>query len=107
MKKELLAKLLANENITVVSQDVETASFDVKRRVLTMPIWKNDMHVDTEDNYNKIRSNLINNNIYLPDLNRETYGIINSENIVDIRINISLLNQPIEEIYKHFMNASA
>ena len=49
MKKELLAKLLANENITVVSQDVETASFDVKRRVLTMPIWKNDMHVDTED----------------------------------------------------------
>ena len=65
------------------------------------------MHVDTEDNYNKIRSNLINNNIYLPDLNRETYGIINSENIVDIRINISLLNQPIEEIYKHFMNASS
>ena len=63
------------------------------------------MHVDTEDNYNKIRSNLINNNIYLPDLNRETYGIINSENIVDVRINISLLNQPIEEIYKHFMNA--
>ena len=63
------------------------------------------MHVDTEDNYNKIRSNLINNNIYLPDLNRETYGIINSENLVDVRINISLLNQPIEEIYKHFMNA--
>ena len=65
------------------------------------------MHVDTEDNYNKIRSNLINNNIYLPDLNRETYGIINSENIVDIRINISLLNQPVEEIYNHFMNASS
>ena len=63
------------------------------------------MHVDTEDNYNKIRSNLINNNIYLPDLNKETYGIINSENLVDVRINISLLNQPIEEIYKHFMNA--
>ena len=47
------------------------------------------------------------NNIYLPDLNRETYGIINNENLVDIRINISLLNQPIEEIYKHFMNASS
>ena len=65
------------------------------------------MHVDTEDNYNKIKSNLINNNIYLPDLNRETYGIINSKNLVDIRINISLLNQPIEEIYNHFMNASS
>ena len=65
------------------------------------------MHVDTKDNYNKIRLNLINHNIYLPDLNRETYGIINNENLVDIRINISLLNQPIEEIYKHFMNASS
>ena len=65
------------------------------------------MHVDNEDNYNKIRSNLINNNIYLPDLNRETYGIINSENLVDIRINISLLNQTIDETYKHFMNASS
>ena len=65
------------------------------------------MNVDTKDNYNKIRLNLINHNIYLPDLNRETYGIINNENLVDIRINISLLNQPIEEIYKHFMNASS
>ena len=65
------------------------------------------MHVDNEDNYNKIRSNLINNNIYLPDLNRETYGIINSENLVDIRINISLLNQKIDQTYKHFMNASS
>jgi hypothetical protein len=65
------------------------------------------MHVDNEDNYNKIRSNLINNNIYLPDLNRETYGIINSENLVDIRINISLLNQAIDQTYKHFMNASS
>ena len=64
------------------------------------------MHVDSEDNYNNIRLNLINNNIYLPDLNRETYGIINSENLVDIRINISLLNQKIDQTYKHFMNAS-
>ena len=64
------------------------------------------MHVDSEDNYNNIRLNLINNNIYLPDLNRETYGIINSQNLVDIRINISLLNQKIDQTYKHFMNAS-
>ena len=65
------------------------------------------MHVHSEENYNKIRSNLINNNIYLPDLNRETYGIKNSENLVDIRINISLLNQTIDQTYKHFMNASS
>ena len=50
MKKELLAKLLATENITVVQKNVETASFDVKNRVLTMPIWDDEMMTeDTED----------------------------------------------------------
>ena len=50
MKKELLAKLLATENITVVQKNVETASFDVKKRVLTMPVWNDDiMTEDTED----------------------------------------------------------
>jgi hypothetical protein len=37
--KDLLAKLLAQENITVVQQNVETASFNVKDRVLTLPMW--------------------------------------------------------------------
>ena len=50
MKKELLAKLLATENITVVQKNLETASFDVKNRVLTMPIWDDEMMTeDTED----------------------------------------------------------
>ena len=50
MKKELLAKLLATENITVVQQNVETASFDVKNRVLTLPVWNDElMNEDTED----------------------------------------------------------
>ena len=50
MKKELLAKLLATENITVVQKNVETASFDVKNRVLTMPVWNDElMNEDTED----------------------------------------------------------
>lgn len=34
-----LAKLLATENITVEQSNVSTASFDVKNRVLTLPIW--------------------------------------------------------------------
>lgn len=37
---EKLAKLLATENIVVEHQDVPTASFDTKNRVLTLPRWK-------------------------------------------------------------------
>ena len=38
--KSYLANLLATENLTVVHKKVKTASFDVKNRVLTLPIWK-------------------------------------------------------------------
>ena len=40
MNKDLLAKLLANENLTVLQEPVKTASFDVKNRVLRLPQWK-------------------------------------------------------------------
>ena len=38
--KSLLAKLLASENLTVEHGYYETASMDVKNRVLRLPIWK-------------------------------------------------------------------
>jgi len=38
--KGTLAKLLATENLTVEHRQVQTASFDVNNRVLTLPIWK-------------------------------------------------------------------
>ncbi len=38
--KSNLAKLLANENITIQHNKVKTASFDVKNRVLTLPLFK-------------------------------------------------------------------
>ena len=38
--KSYLAKLLATENISVEHRKVKTASFDVKNRTLTLPIWK-------------------------------------------------------------------
>lgn len=44
---DLTAKLLANENITVVRSNVSTASFDIKSRVLTLPQWK-DMSPEQE-----------------------------------------------------------
>jgi len=46
--KEVLARLLATENITVEHQNVSTASFNVKDRVLTLPMW-DDMQNFTYD----------------------------------------------------------
>src|SRR6056300_1987410 len=38
--KNQLAKLIASENITVRHNNVKTASFDTKQRILTLPIFK-------------------------------------------------------------------
>jgi hypothetical protein len=38
--KGTLARLLATENLVVEHRSVQTASFDVNNRVLTLPIWK-------------------------------------------------------------------
>ena len=46
--KELLAKLLATENIDIVHANVKTASFNVKDRILTLPLWE-DMKDFTYD----------------------------------------------------------
>ena len=46
--KEFLARLLAVENLDVIHQNVQTASFNVKDRVLTLPNWDN-MDSDTYD----------------------------------------------------------
>ena len=46
--KDLLSRLLASENIEVIHQQVPTAYFDVKRRVLCLPMWK-DMSNDLYD----------------------------------------------------------
>lgn len=46
--KSTLAKLLAGEDLNVVYGNVETASFDVKSRKLTLPVFK-DMSEDVMD----------------------------------------------------------
>lgn len=38
--KSLLAKLLATENVTVEHGNYPTAAFDVKNRILKLPVWK-------------------------------------------------------------------
>lgn len=45
---DLSARLLATENLSVVRANARTASFDIKNRVLKLPIWK-DMTADIED----------------------------------------------------------
>lgn len=47
-QKSVLARLLANENITVQQGNYETAYFDVKSRTLGLPLWK-DMGKDIYD----------------------------------------------------------
>jgi len=47
-KIDLVAKLLANENLTVVQAPVSTASFDIVNRTLRLPQWK-DMTQDLLD----------------------------------------------------------
>jgi hypothetical protein len=41
LKKSILARLLANENVSVEQTNHHTAFFDVKNRVLGLPFWKN------------------------------------------------------------------
>jgi hypothetical protein len=45
---DLSARLLATENLSIVRARTRTASFDVKSRVLTLPLWK-DMTPEIED----------------------------------------------------------
>ena len=40
-QKSLLTKLMASENLTVEHQKISTARFDVKNRILYLPIWQN------------------------------------------------------------------
>ena len=47
--KDILAKLMATENITVIHKKVPTAYFDIKSRTLCCPILKGDMSPELTD----------------------------------------------------------
>jgi Mg-chelatase subunit ChlD len=46
--KDMLARLLASENLNVIRARTTTASFDIKSRTLVLPLWK-EMTEDVED----------------------------------------------------------
>ena len=47
--KSYLANLLATERLEVQYRKTQTASFDVKNRILTIPIWKKDLSEPVTD----------------------------------------------------------
>ena len=60
--KSQLAKLLATEDLIVEHKPVETASFNVSSRVLTLPVW------DASENvYDMLVSHEVSHALYTPD----------------------------------------
>ena len=48
-KKSIIAKLLSEEDISVVHKKTKTAAFNVENRELILPIWKEEMSKDVSD----------------------------------------------------------
>jgi len=61
--KGQLAKLLASENLIIEHRSIETACFDVHRRVLTLPIWETTEYV-----YNLLVGHEVGHALFTPDI---------------------------------------
>lgn len=82
--KSQLARLMANENLTVEHRAVRTAMFDVKSRVLTLPVWK-EMSGDI---YDTLVGHEIGHALETPLISDEKLNYINSidpKNIKGVR----------------------
>ena len=62
--KSQLAKLLATEDIVVEHKQVETASFNVGTRVLTLPLWEKASSVV----YDMLVSHEVGHALFTPDI---------------------------------------
>lgn len=86
-QKDLLAKLLATENITVVRGNASTASFNTQTRVLTLPLWK-DMTIEQEEMLigHEVGHALYTTNDYMEDL-KSSRALMSYMNVIeDVRI---------------------
>src|SRR5210317_202316 len=101
--KGTLAKLLASENITVQHNKVQTASFDVKNRILTLPIFKEQ----SGDVYDMLIAHECSHALFTP--YEEWEGITNSElrsyvNVIeDTRID-KLIQAKYPGVVRNYMN---
>ena len=98
-----LAKLLATENITVQHNKVQTASFDVKNRILTLPIFEEQKG----DVYDMLIAHECSHALYTP--YKEWEGITDPElrsyvNVIeDTRID-KLIQAKYPGVVKNYMN---
>jgi len=98
-----LAKLLATENIVVQHNNVKTASFDVKNRILTLPIFKEQ----SGDVYDMLIAHECSHALFTP--YEEWEGITNSElrsyvNVIeDTRID-KLIQAKYPGVVRNYMN---
>lgn len=84
---DLSARLLATENLSVIRARTRTASFDIKSRILTLPMWK-DMTPEIEDMLigHEVGHALYTSNDYLEPL-KETPKLHSYMNVLeDVRI---------------------
>jgi hypothetical protein len=95
-KKDLLAKLLSTENITVLRQPVATASFNIENRVLTLPVWKNL----SENIENMLIAHEVGHALYTPFRDKETIEFLDNKllhswaNVIeDVRIEKKIQNE--------------
>lgn len=80
-QKSLLAKLMATENITIRVKNVQTASFDVQKRILTVPILKKEL---TRDIYDLFMGHEVGHALYTP--------LDGFKKALDMGLNRSILN---------------
>jgi len=98
-----LAKLLATENITVEQNNVKTASFDVKNRILTLPIFNNQ----SGDVYDMLIAHECSHALFTP--NKKWYEIADDElrsycNVLeDTRID-HLIQKKYPGVVKNYLN---
>jgi hypothetical protein len=103
--KDLLAKLLATENITVVRGNASTASFNVETRVLTLPLWK-DMTIEQEEMLigHEVGHALYTTNAYAEDL-KSSRALMSYMNVIeDVRIE-KLIKKKYPGLKKSFTSA--
>jgi hypothetical protein len=70
--RDIVAKLLAEENISIVRSNVRTASFDTNARLLSLPIWKDT----TNDVEEMLIAHEVGHALFTPKLEREQFSDI-------------------------------
>lgn len=110
--KSLLAKMMAEEDITIQHKNIDTAYFDIKNRILAVPIWK-DM---SDDLYDLFMGHEVGHALYTPSdtdvlqeaCSRSTKDFINV--VEDARIERDVKNKfpglrgPFFRAYQELMN---